>query len=230
MEGLGNIMPLVLISAAVAALIYLVVLSKLGIIKTKRLVFVRFPEFAKFTMLLGTRKYAKIVSGVLHNALWDQHDVIEFLARTKCPVEVIFGPHLCLHSMRLLKAAKENPNIRMFQIKPETWPGLSESTKIEKQVNNKTHFINIDGLHCYIEQPHPEDGFSGGFEHVNDPILCAKLEKEFSKLMSYCVEVDRNRIVDSVGERNIYTTRKDGTWGYAGEEDMKEMKLFLEES
>lgn len=151
MEGLENIMPLILISAAVAALIYLQVLGKLGIIKRKRLIFVRFPEFAKFTMLLGTRRYAKIVSGVLHNALWNRHNVVEFLAGTKCPVEVIFGPHLCWHSLRLLKVFKENPNVRLFQIKPETWRDLSESAEIEREVNNKTHFIDIDGLHCYIE-------------------------------------------------------------------------------
>ena len=219
----------VVIASFAIFILYYIVLIKFNVIRRPRALTITDPKkYAEHHVILKGRLYSKMSSRVLHKAIFHRTDVVSNFRWVTYPVFVIFGPHLCYNSYRFLRAFKENKNIRLFQIREETYKDASdeERKQIEKYLKEREYGTIVDGVHCYIENPHEEGEERGGTEYLNNPALTSKYEQDFDRLLRYCKEVDRENIIDSVGEENIYLTREDGTYGRAPHEKVVFLKVF----
>lgn len=215
------------VAAFIAFLAYLA-FAKVGLIRRKKTFRVTRPESYAYHVLRA-EIYVKISSQVLHGATFRTNRSLMFLAQANFPVHIIFGPHLHFDSYRFLKVFKRNKNIKLFQIRKETYADQLDREEIDEYLLTRPLFTIVDGIHCYVEYLHAEGEEVGGIEHLFDPSTCDSYERTFQRLLEYCKEVDKSRIVDSVGEENIFLVREDLAYGRANSSQIREFREFLKE-
>jgi len=221
---------LILILALISAVAFYRILAKLGVIKNvKSISIIHVDPLAEFMLIKNAHVNVRIVSKVLHHSLFTRRDVLEGFRRANIPIDIIFGPRLDWGSYPFIKVFKENANIRLFQIREELCEDLNQRQKVEINRLTMNSFTLVDGTHCYIESPHREDDMHGGTEWMHNPILCARLEADFEKLLMRSIEVDRMCVVDSVGNDNVYLVGKNGTWRGASLTEIQSLKKSLDE-
>lgn len=145
---------------------------------------------ATYLVIKEASQSAKVVSGNLHKGLFRLEDVLSAFKETPARVDLLFGPKVCLAGAKVLRVAKERENIHLYLLRDQP---------------AEDHFTIVDGKTVYLETSHAElDEPAGAFEIENER-LAKRMERLFEDLVKKSIEIDKTRLVDSIGEERIIT-------------------------
>lgn len=232
---MGIYIGLVISLGLIAFVGYYILLTTLGINRRPKAVPITNPEeYAARHIILEGEIYAKMTSIVLHKSIFFRPDIVKQFANAQIPIYVVFGPHMCWKSYRFIQAFKQNKNIRLFQIREDIYKDFNEEERawINHYLNRKKRrdITVVDGIHCYVEFPHPEGQEGQGMEYMYDFKRSRECDSEFDHLMRFCSEVDREQVLQCVELKNItLTDPKTGEYRHANKREVKSLARKLGE-